>query len=206
MTMPRRAATLALVACAFAAGCATRPPVARTTVVLLPDDDGAVGAVAVTTAGGTQALDRPFTATTVQTETAAPAASIALGREQVERRFAELLKAQPSRPVSFTLHFVHDKTVLTDESKALLPALLHAVRSRKPTEIIVSGHADASGSEERNAQLAAERARFVADLLRRADPALERIELQSFGDRMPLVPSRSRGAEPRNRRAEILIL
>jgi outer membrane protein OmpA-like peptidoglycan-associated protein len=84
--------------------------------------------------------------------------------------------------------------------------MLRVARERKPTEIAVYGHADASGSEERNTKLSAERARVVADLLRKSDPSLDNIQVQFFGDREPLVPSEGRAPEPRNRRAEVVIL
>ena len=108
--------------------------------------------------------------------------------------------------ITAALNFLLDRTVLTDESKSLLPVVLETMRARKPTEITVFGHADASGSEERNFKLSAERAKFVADLLRKHDPTLDKIDVQSFGDKVPLVPSDTRAAEPRNRRAEIVIL
>ncbi len=210
LTSPLR--TLALLACACMAGCASPPPApppssaGRTTVVLLADEDGHVGAVSVSTAAGSQSLDRAYSAATADASTAPPSMARDLGRERVNASYAGLLKAQPSKPVTFTLNFLLDRTVLTDESKSLLPVVLETMRARKPTEITVFGHADASGTEERNFKLSAERAKFVADLLRQHDPTLDKIDVQSFGDKVPLVPSDTRAAEPRNRRAEIVIL
>lgn len=197
----------ALLVCAWIAGCATTPPPAavRTTVVLLADEDGQVGAVSVTTAAGSQTLNQAFSAAVVDGSGAAPSAARDLGRDRVNVVYADLLKAQPSKPKSFTLNFLLDTTVLTDESKALLPAMLETVRRRKPTEIAVFGHADASGPEGRNFKLSAERANVVADLLRKADPTLDKIDVQSFGAQAPLVPSDGRTSEPRNRRAEVLL-
>lgn len=205
-TWPLR--TLALLACVGAVGCATPPsPVSpRTTVVLLPDEDGHVGAVTVNTPAGSQVLTQAFTAATVDSAASAPSAALDMGRGRVDAAYRDLLKAQPSGPTTFTLHFLLDKTVLTDDSKALLPAMLEAARAGKPTEIMIFGHADASGSEVRNVHLAAERAKVVADLLRKHDPTLGRIEVQSFGDKVPAVPSKSRAAESRNRRVEVMIL
>ena len=48
-------------------------------------------------------------------------------------------------------------------------------------------------------------ARAVAAMLRRIDPELP-VQLDWFGDRSPLVPTAPGVPEPRNRRAEILIL
>ncbi len=80
------------------------------------------------------------------------------------------------------------------------------LRDRKPTEITVFGHADSSGSDERNLKLSADRARLVADMLRAHDPDVGPIKIQFFGDKAPLVPSPPGVPEPRNRRAEIVIL
>jgi outer membrane protein OmpA-like peptidoglycan-associated protein len=198
---------LALFACAATIGCATPPPrEPRTTVVLLPDEDGIVGSVVVNTKAGSQFVDRAFTATTVDSAALAPGKLVNLGRDRVESDYKRLMNAQPSKPANFTLNFLLDTTLLTDESKATLPALIEAVRARSPTAITVFGHTDSSGSETRNSKLAAERAKVVAVLLKKLDPSLGPIELLSFGDKHPLIPTRQGATEPRNRRAEVLIL
>lgn len=206
LAKPLAAAILA--ACACLAGCATEPPVrlSRTTVVLLPDEDGIVGAVSVSTAAGSKALDEAFSSVTVTGAGAAPTSAQANDRETVGAAYAGLLKAQPLKPRTFVLYFMLDKTVLTEASKALLPEVLKAARERKPTEITVFGHADASGTKEGNLKLSAERAHVVADWLKKSDPTLDRIEVQFFGDAEPVVRSDARTAEPRNRRAEIMVL
>lgn len=208
-TPPGRRALAACLAATLllAFGCATPPPprAPRTTVVLLPDEDGRVGALNVTTAAGTQRVDEAFAFSAAE-GASAPSRSQALGRESVEATYGELLKAQPRKPVTFVLHFQLDKTLLTEASKAQIPAVLAAVRERRPTEITVFGHADASGTEKRNLRISAERARMVADLLKKDDPTLGEVDVQFFGDKAPLVPAEPGVAEPRNRRAEILIL
>ena len=188
---------------AMLGGCASKP---QTTVVLLPDEDGHVGAVVVT-GGQTQTrIDQAFNA--VKMVAAASKAPDAKPQEQaaVERTYALLLKAQPTKPLSFTLYFVLDSVALTEKSRSLIPEMIKAAKARKPTEITVYGHADASGTEERNEQLSQARAQVVADLLRRSDPAFDQIEVHYFGDRSPLVPNTGRNPEQRNRRAEVVIL
>ena len=188
------------------AGCATPPAkLARTTVVLMPDEDGNVGAVSLTTGAGSRGIDQAYAVATVD-GAQAPSAARIVGRDAVSGDYAALLKAQPPKPRTFTLHFVLDKSVLTEESKALIPAVLEAIRERKPTEITIFGHTDAVGSDRRNDKLSADRARVVAALLRKADPSLDRIDVQSFGDRVPLFPTDGRTPEPRNRRAEVMVL
>lgn len=182
------------------AGCAP-----STRVVLLPDSDGHVGAVSVANTNGRQTLDQAFAEATVNAAKAAPNTSAPIDRKAFEARYDAVLKAQPTPPRQFTLNFLNDSMELTPASKALLPEVLRSARERAPTEITVFGHADASGNPAYNLALSAKRAEAVARLLRRIDPDL-RIDVQYFGDKVPLVPSRPGKAEPRNRRAEIQIL
>ncbi len=190
------------------AGCATPPPVklARTTVVLMPDEDGNVGVVSVTTDAGSQKIDQAYSFATVDGAHAKPSDVNLMGRESVDRAYEHLMQAQPPKPKTFVLNFMIDRTALTDESKAMIPAVLAAIGEHKPTEITIFGHADATGTEKRNLKLSADRANVIATLLRKTDPSLDRIDVQWFGDRAPLVPSEAGKPQPKNRRAEILVL
>lgn len=199
-----RFTALLLFAAATLGGCATHPST-RTTVVLLPDEDGKVGAVTVSTPSGTQVLHEAFSYSSGNGPQAAPSKARKIGRDTVEAAYGALLRAQPQQPRTFILNFLLDKTELTEESKAMLPSLFGVVRERRPTTITVFGHADAIGSQERNLKLSADRAEAAARLLRTNDPTLDEIEVQFFGDTKPLAPSAARASEPRNRRVEILI-
>ena len=202
-----RLLTLTL-AFAFFAGCATPPPakVARTTVVLMPDEDGNVGAVSVSNGGGTRDVDQAYSFTTVDGVNGKPSDVTMMGRESMTKQYDHLIQAQPPKPKTFILNFLIDRTVLTDESRAMIPEVLEAIRERKPTEITIFGHADATGTEKRNLKLSADRANYIANLLRKTEPGLDRIDVQWFGDKAPLVPGDSRTAQPKNRRAEIQVL
>lgn len=182
------------------AGCASP----RTTVVLLPDEDGHVGSVSVSGAGSSRRLDRALSTATVGGS--GPVGIATLAPEALRGSYRQLLLAQPTKPEVFVLQFLLGKAELTPESKAQIPAVLAAARARKPTEISVFGHADAIGSDQRNVRLSAERAEAVARLLRASDASIGEIELRWFGSTAPLEPSDSRGAQPKNRRAEVMIL
>lgn len=204
----QRFLVLFLIASACLAGCASRPgPSAhRTTVVLLPDDDGKVGAVAVSSESGVQLLGQERSHTIVTGMHARPSPAAVMTPEALTRDYGELLRIQVPKPKTFILHFLLDKAELTAESRAALPALFAAAVERKPASIMVFGHADATGSPQRNMRLSAERAEAVASLLKRHDPGLEDIEVQYFGETRPLAQSAVGVAEARNRRVEVLIL
>ncbi len=206
---PGRAVAWLIIAIAcLLAGCANRPhpPASRTTVVLLPDDDGKVGAVSVSAASGVQLLGQARSHTIVNGVQAQPSPATVMTPEALRRDYGELLRIQAPKPRTFMLHFLLDKAELTGESRAMLPALFAAAGERKPASIMVFGHADATGSPQRNMKLSADRAEAVANLLRRNDPGLEDIEVQYFGETRPLTQSGPGVAEARNRRVEVLIL
>lgn len=196
----RGRAAAALLSAVLVAACSVAP----TRVTLLPDHDGRVGAVVASNAHGRQQLDRAYAGVEIDAS-GAPRLVGPARREAFENRHRALLDAQPSPPRSFVLHFLFDSMELTPESKRRLPEVLETVRERLPTEVTVFGYTDSVGTPEYNLALSAERARAVAAMLKKIDPDLP-VEVQYFGDKAPLVPTRPGVPEPRNRRAEIVIL
>jgi len=177
---------------------------AATHVTLLPDQGGHVGAVTVSNAQGQQRMDQAFSTIEVK-QSSAPGTPRDVRQQTFEKDHRALLAAQPTPPRTFMLNFLFDSMELTPESREKLPEVIQAVRDRSPTEITVYGYADSSGTADYNLALSAERARAVARLLAQIDKRLP-IEVKFFGDKVPLVPSPPGVREPRNRRAEIVIL
>jgi outer membrane protein OmpA-like peptidoglycan-associated protein len=174
-------------------------------ITLMPDHDGHVGAVTVANAQGQQRIDQAYGSVAVGSAGAAPGASQGIDPQAFEKAHSAVLAAQPSQPRSFVLHFEFDSMKLTRESQTLLPEVLRVAHERMPTEVTVFGYADAAGTPDYNLRLSAERARAVAEQLKKIAPDLP-VDVQYFGDKSPLVPSRPGVPEPRNRRAEIVIL
>jgi outer membrane protein OmpA-like peptidoglycan-associated protein len=174
-------------------------------VTLLPDQSGHVGEVTVATQQGQQRIDQAYGTVAVDSARSAPGEARNTDPQAFERKHHALLAAQPSLPKTFLLHFKFDSMELTPESRKLLPEVLQAVRDRMPTEVTVFGYADAAGTPEYNLELSAQRARAVEKLLKKIAPDLP-VNVQYFGDKSPLVPSRPGVPEPRNRRAEIVVL
>jgi outer membrane protein OmpA-like peptidoglycan-associated protein len=177
---------------------------AATRVTLLPDQSGHVGAVTVSDARGEQRIERAFDSVAVG-QSLSSATPRAVDRQAFEREHRALLDAQPTPPRSFTLNFLFDSMELTPASRKLLPEVLEAVRDRSPTEVTVFGYADSSGTAAYNMKLSAQRAEAVARLLKQIDPKLP-MDVRWFGDKAPLVPTPPGVPEPRNRRAEIIVL
>jgi outer membrane protein OmpA-like peptidoglycan-associated protein len=204
MTIQRMTVRFSLFMLLAAAGLLTGCASTATKVTLLPDQSGHVGAVTVSDAQGQQRIDQAFSTVAVD-QSKAPAAPRASDQQMFEKDHRALLDAQPTPPKSFTLNFLFDSMVLTPESKKLLPEVLQSVRDRSPTEVTVYGYADSSGTAAHNLALSAQRAQAVARLLKQIDPKLP-MDVRYFGDKAPLVPTAPGVREPRNRRAEIVVL
>lgn len=202
---PRRVNGLAVVLLGLVlllSGCATGT---GTRVTLLPDQDGHVGAVTVTTARGQQRIDEAYGSVFVEHAGAVPEAPMGMDRQEFDTAHRRLLDAEPPRSCRFVLNFEFDSVVLTPKSRKMLPEILRTVRAHLPTEATVSGYADEAGTAEHNLMLSAKRARFVAALLKGVVQDLP-VDVQYFGDKNPLVPTRRGVREPQNRRAEIFVL
>lgn len=211
MTVPRWAQALAWVGAASLLGCAAPAPAPvakpKTVVVLLPQSDaqGKPIATAVEVKSGSEAvtLAQPF-ALTESTPDGKWRQRLSTVNE-VQARYGELLRVQPPSPERFVLNFVTGKSQLTPESEKLLPELIRQAQARAGGEIVVTGHTDRVGKAEANDALSLQRANAISEMLKAQGFSGALISTIGRGEREPLVPTDDEVAEPRNRRAEVVI-
>jgi outer membrane protein OmpA-like peptidoglycan-associated protein len=183
-------------------------PKTATLVVLLPDPDaGTTGRAAVAGKGTRPAsveLDRARESTLVGVN-GVPTRVTVLSEDDVQKQFGSLLSALPPAPQHFILYFRFESDELTEESRALVPDILRAVKERPVPEVVATGHTDTTGTPANNFELGMKRATMVRALLAEAglDPAS--VEVTSHGEAALLVRTRDDTYEPRNRRVEITI-
>ncbi len=201
-----RAATLRLLAAIALAGlvaaCSQTPD---NLVVLLPEADGSVGSVVVTSTAGSETLNAAGQATGVDAAGEKPVAPFVLPEEEIQKTFGAAIAAQPKLPEVFILYFETGGAVLTPDSASQLPDVVAAVKARPVPDISVVGHTDRVGTDAVNVPISIERANTVRDLLVKEgiDPAI--IEVTSHGEENPLIPTADEVAEPRNRRVEVTV-
>ena len=128
-----------------------------------------------------------------------------MSEQDVQRVFGAALAALPLPPVHFTLYFRFESNELTDESRALVPAILNIVKQRAVPEVLVVGHTDTMGDRRANLALGLKRANTVREILATAGLARGTIEVTSHGEADPAVKTPDNRAEPRNRRVEITV-
>ena len=185
---------------------APRPPdPAWFEVVLLPDPESTTpSSVTVTGKSGTAALTTPYESTTVFADRP-PTAPVKMDEAEIQREFGALLAELPEAPRHFNLYFREATSDLTEESRAILPDILTAVKARKVPEVTVIGHTDTTGSTASNYQLGLERAQAVRALLLKAGLDASLVDVESHGEADLLRSTPDNTDEPRNRRVEITI-
>ena len=180
------------------------PPAITDTVILLPDEDGTVGSLLVSSEGAEQSLDTAYS-TVKANENGALAAGTTSAAE-VEAEFGSLLAATPAAPRSFTVTFESGSAdTLTSDSLEQVAEIRDYLSTLPAAEITVIGHTDRVGSLEDNDALSRQRARSVKRLIQSAGIDAADIEVSGRGEREPLVSTADGVAEPRNRRVEIRI-
>ncbi len=174
-----------------------------TRVTLLPQADGQPSAVEVSTGKGQQLLAQPYqVANVARSGEIRPDTTSA---DRVRQAHPQLIALQPQAPERFVLEFEPGTSLLAGASQAQLDRVIAQARARAGGEIVVTGHTDRQGSLEANDKLSLERAQAIRALLIERGFKAELIEAVGRGEREPVVATDDEVAEPRNRRAEVVV-
>ena len=182
------------------AGCGLPPNV----VVLLPDENGRVGEVAVHAGVRSTDLAKPFAAVNAGSGESLGRIFTA-ERSDVDSAFDGALAAAPRAPLVYILYFRTGLTELDPMSQGNLADAIAAAKRSANVDISVVGHADATGSDAYNATLSLKRAQTVRDALVAAGARSDVIEIAYHGANNPLVPTPRGVPQLRNRRVEVTI-
>ena len=177
----------------------------KTTFVLLPDPDGNIGELAVTTQKGTRVVSKAEHATQVSSAQELPSQPEKMTRKEIQGKFGMALAADPGQPATFSLYFQSGTNRLTAESKGLVPDILTAIAARKSKDISVVGHTDRVGAEDLNFRLSRKRAAAIKSLLASEGVESDLIHVDAHGENNPLIPTADEVAEPRNRRVDVTV-
>lgn len=180
-------------------GCAT------SSLVLLPDDEGHQGSVAVLETDG-RPTDAVISQGNSRTKLGDPkAASRPLGEKGLNAEEAALLTNLPPPAKSFTLYFDQGTVTPTAESQSVLVALRAEIASRSGPQVEVTGHTDTVGSGEDNDRLSAQRAQEVLNWL--AGQGFDRSLMTATGrgERDLKEPSIDNFSSAANRRVEVIV-
>lgn len=174
-------------------------------LVLLRDDEGGQGAVAVLEAGGrpTEAVIANGNSRTSLGK--ATPVSRPLGGKGLRKREATLLTDLPPPAKSFTLYFQAGTTTLAAASVNVLAQLRQEISVRSGPEVEVTGHTDTVGSDSDNDRLSVRRAEEVMNWL--AGQGFDRSVMSAVGrgEREPKMATADNVDSAVNRRVEVLV-
>jgi len=202
MTLNRGARILAVLIALLASACA-EPRLGKNLVVVLPDQNGHIGAVTVNDGTHSVLLDKDLAAAKVTTGNKVE--PVAVTEKDVDGIFSAALDAQPIPPKRFRLYFILDSDNLTPQSEKDFETVFADIARRPAYEIQVTGHTDTMGEANYNAELSVKRAAAIRDKLvaRGIKPNL--IAVYGRGEWDPYVKTKDEVPEPRNRRVEIIV-
>lgn len=134
-------------------------------------------------------------------------------RKNMEAALAELEGAQPTpapapaaaQPEEFLVFFDFDSARLTPEAWDIVRSAADTAKKGNYSRIILTGHADRSGSSDYNFALSRRRADAVENTLIDMGLPASEISVEAKGETEPLVPTEDGVREPQNRRVEILM-
>lgn len=210
MSRARAIGVLVSVGGLLTASCAAKhvPPPAPAKpalIVLLPDPEtGTTGRARVTNEFGSADLAAPRDAVQARSDSR-PGPVTTIEEAEVTRIFDSALSALPPAPRHFTLQFSFESDELTEQSRALFPEILAAVKAHAFPEVAIVGHTDTMGDARANVALGMKRATSIRRLLVEAGVSDSIIEVSSHGEADLLVKTRNNTPEPRNRRVEIVV-
>jgi outer membrane protein OmpA-like peptidoglycan-associated protein len=173
-------------------------------LLLLPDEEGGQGSVAVLESRG-KAQETVVAQGNTRTRLGARPATRAVDPARLSAAERALLGDLPPPPKSFILYFQEGSTELTPQSRQALDSLRAEVARRPGVEVQVTGHTDTEGDGDDNDRLSQQRAEAIVEVLRGEGIARELMTPVGRGERQPLVKTGDNVAEPRNRRVEVIV-
>jgi outer membrane protein OmpA-like peptidoglycan-associated protein len=185
------------------AGCAHKPKLGDSYVVLMENADGSSGKIIYSDAKNNSAtVDQPGMAIHLEN---AKAGTFTAPPEKVATDFFDATAARPEPPVSFMLYFESGDVKLTPESEALIQDVLWAVENHAAPDVSIIGHTDTVGSLTNNDELGLQRAQVIASMIKAAGLKTSDLTVTSHGEHNLLIKTPDNTDEPRNRRVEITV-
>jgi OOP family OmpA-OmpF porin len=101
------------------------------------------------------------------------------------------------------VEFAFDQDEITDASKPVLDVAVEQLAGCPDIRVTIGGHTDAIGTEEYNNDLSYRRAKSAKDYFVQGGIDAGRLEVEGFGESLPVAPNDSADGRAKNRRVEL---
>ena len=98
-----------------------------------------------------------------------------------------------------------DSYALKSETKQQLTDFAKTLNKYDDTDILIEGHADATGSEDHNLKLSKQRADAVASYLEAQGVKTSRVDEKGYGEAQPVADNSSESGRRKNRRVDVAV-
>lgn len=177
------------------------PPAVSEIYMVMPEEGGKVGTVAVTLNDGRESvLHGAYSAMSLA---GGEGTAFVSNQAQMNEIFGSAVTALPKAPLYSMLYFLLGKDELTPASKLEAENIYRDIVDRQSTEIMVVGHTDTVGSKTHNKKLSLKRAEKVRRSLIGLGVPADSIQTSGRGEDALLVETPDNTKEPKNRRVEI---
>lgn len=172
-------------------------------VIVLPDENGHVGAVEIDDGKTKTVLDQAYATAEVGTDGAIR--TLTAEATEVSAKFGAAMAARPAG-ARIILYFTSRAEPVRDITGPVDNLVAEAKARAGAYTLEIIGHTDQTGSEKTNLKIGRERAQLIADRLIAAGVPSDRVIVKSMGSKEPAVKIKSRRmVELRNRRVEIWV-
>lgn len=180
----------------------SNPP--QTELILL-DNNSTHNRITINKGNQQRVLDKPYTYVTISGEKDTLSKIKTTTKEEVEKKYGSLIHKDFATPTSLSFYFKSGSTALTPHSQKDLPKIISEIKKHYPCNVTIIGHSDRQGDDEANMRLSIKRAKFIQGWLLKQNPKIKTLDVKSYGEKDPIIPTADGVAEPKNRRVEVLI-
>ncbi|MCK5854569.1 MAG: OmpA family protein [Sulfurovaceae bacterium] len=128
-----------------------------------------------------------------------------MSKEEMDRKFGNVLKAEPLKAKKIILYLNENNTALNDKSKVDMALVIETIKDRTPCMVDIIGHTDTTGDSNINIKLSLDRANLVKELIKKEGIDVSSFSVKGHGEEELLIPTSDNMKEPKNRNVEVFI-
>ena len=128
-----------------------------------------------------------------------------MSKEEMNKRFGNVLKAEPLKAKIIILYLNEYNTGLNNSSKDAMNLVLKTIKDRTPCVVDIIGHTDTTGDSDINIKLSLDRATLVKELIKKEGIDVSSFSVKGYGEEELLIPTEDNMKESKNRNVEVFI-
>ncbi len=172
----------------------------KVNIVLLPEENNKVGRIEIKNNNKTLIVDQAYQQVEVIDGT-----SEILTKKEVLKKFEESINTLPKKPTNYILYFKFDSNEIVSTGASTLKEIIKEAKKEASLYIDIIGYTDRAGDEKYNKKLSLRRANNISNILQKNNIPKEKISIEYYGEKNPIVQTKDGVPKKINRRVEVTI-